>query len=328
MYFQLPVLYSIAMILKIRLGISACLLGQAVRYDGGHKLDRFLTGTLGKFVDYVPVCPEVECGMTVPREAMHLKGNPESPRLITIRTGIDKTDPMTGWAQKRVVELEKEGLMGFVFKSDSPSSGMERVKVYSENNMAVRKGIGLFARAFMEHFPLLPVEEEGRLHDPAIRDNFIERVFALARWREFLAEKSGIRGLVEFHSKSKLLILSHSTDLYREMGRLVAEAKKIPLQKLFDRYQRLLMEALKLRATPKKNANVLMHMAGYFKNQLSAAEKAELQDVIELYRKEQVPLIVPMTLLKHYVLLYHQQYLGDQYYLNPHPVELQLRNHV
>jgi uncharacterized protein YbbK (DUF523 family) len=161
---------------KIRLGISACLLGQAVRYDGGHKLDRFLIKALGEFVDYVPVCPEVECGMPVPREAMHLVGNSGSPRLITIETGVDKTDQMTRWAKKRVVELEKDGLMGFLFKSSSPSCGMERVKVCNEKNRTVRKGVGLFAFAFMKHFPLLPVEEECRLQDPSIRDNFIERV--------------------------------------------------------------------------------------------------------------------------------------------------------
>jgi uncharacterized protein YbgA (DUF1722 family)/uncharacterized protein YbbK (DUF523 family) len=313
---------------KIKLGISTCLLGQPVRYDGGHKLDRFLTETLGKYVEYVPVCPEVECGMPIPREAMHLEGDPESPRLITIRTKIDKTGQMTAWAEKRVVELEKDGLMGFIFKSDSPSSGMERVKVYNDKNMAIRKGVGLFARAFMEHFPLLPAEEEGRLHDPALRENFIERVFALARWRELLAANSGLGGLVEFHTKHKFLILAHSTKSYQEMGRLVAGAKRTPLQKLFDSYQTLLMEALRLRATPKKNANVLMHMAGYFKDQLSSGEKRELLEIIELYRKELVPLIVPITLVNHYVLIYEQSYLKSQYYLNPHPIELQLRNHV
>ena len=313
---------------RIKLGISRCLLGEPVRYDGGHKLDRFLTETLGKYVEYVPVCPEVECGMPIPREAMHLEGNPELPRLVTIRTKIDKTDQMTAWAEKRVVELEKDGLMGFIFKSDSPSSGMERVKVYNDKNMAIRKGVGLFARAFMDHFPLLPAEEEGRLHDPAIRENFIERVFALARWRELLAANRGFGGLVEFHTKHKFLILAHSTKSYQEMGRLVAGAKRTPLQKLFDSYQSLLMEALRIRATPKKNANVLMHMAGYFKDRLSSAEKKELLEVIELYRNGMIPLVVPITLIKHYVLIYDQPYLRVQEYLNPHPVELQLRNHV
>lgn len=318
----------IDMSVKIRLGISACLLGNSVRYDGGHKLDRFLTETLGRYVEYVPVCPEVECGMPVPREAMHLEGNPESPRLVTIRSKTDKTGQMVGWAEQRVVELEKDRLMGFIFKSDSPSSGMERIKVYNEKNMATRKGVGIFARLFMEHFPLLPVEDEGRLHDPVRRENFIERVFALARWRELLTGNKGLGGLVEFHTKHKLLVLSHSNKHYQEMGRLVAGAKKISLQKLFEDYQKQLMEALTLRATPKKNTNVLMHMAGYFRNQLSSEERAELLEVIELYRKELVPLIVPITLVNHYVRKYDQPYLKDQYYLNPHPIELQLRNHV
>jgi uncharacterized protein YbgA (DUF1722 family)/uncharacterized protein YbbK (DUF523 family) len=313
---------------KIRIGISSCLLGNPVRFDGGHKLDHFLVETLGQYADYVPVCPEVECGMPVPREAMHLEGNPEAPRLVTIRTKIDKTSQMVGWAKNRVVDLEKDNLMGFIFKSDSPSSGMERVKIYNQKNMAVRIGVGLFARQFMEHFPLLPVEEEGRLHDFALRENFIERVFALARWREFLTENGSIGGLVEFHTKHKLLILSHSTTHYQELGRLVAGAKKFRMEKLIEEYQRQWMQALKLKATTKKNANVLMHMAGYFKKQLSSEEKAELLEIILLYQKELVPLIVPITLINHYVRKYHEPYLRDQYYLNPHPIELKLRNHV
>jgi uncharacterized protein YbgA (DUF1722 family)/uncharacterized protein YbbK (DUF523 family) len=314
--------------MKIRLGISTCLLGQCVRYDGGHKLDRFLTETLGQYVEYVPVCPEVECGMPVPRESMHLEGDIESPRLVTVKTGIDKTGQMRTWAEKRILELEKEKLMGFIFKSDSPSSGMERVKVYQDNGMAIRKGIGLFARLFMEHFPLLPVEEEGRLHDPALRENFIERVFATARWRELLDRNKSIGALVEFHTKHKLLILAHSTRYYQEMGKLVAGVKKVSLPKLFEDYQKQFMEALKLRATAKKNTNVLMHMAGYFKDQLSSDEKAELLEIIELYRKELVPLIVPITLVNHYVRKFDQLYLKSQLYLNPHPVEMRLRNHV
>jgi uncharacterized protein YbbK (DUF523 family)/uncharacterized protein YbgA (DUF1722 family) len=265
---------------KIRLGVSACLLGKNVRFDGGHKLDRFLTDTLGKYVDYVPVCPEVECGMPVPRESMHLEGNPESPRLVTTRTKVDMTGQMAGWAARRVAEMGKEELLGFIFKSDSPSSGMERVKVYNDNQMAHRRGVGIFARAFMRHFPLLPVEEEGRLHDPGLRENFIERVFTLARWRLMLGRKESRGNLAEFHTKHKFLILSHSRAHYRQMGRLVARAKEIPLKELFEEYQKLLMECLKLRATPNKNADVLMHMAGYFKDQISQEEKRELLEII------------------------------------------------
>ena len=313
---------------KIRLGISTCLLGENVRYDGGHKLDRFLTDTLGQYVEYVPVCPEVECGLPVPRESMHLEGDHESPRLVTLRTKQDMTERMVGWAKKRVVELEKEGLCGFIFKSDSPSSGMERVRVYNEKGMPVKNGVGMFARIFMEHYPLLPVEDEGRLHDPKLRENFVERIFTLKRWREVLAKKESRGNLVDFHTQHKLLILSHSPKHYQIMGKLVAKAKEIPLKDLFQQYQNILMEALLLKTTPRKNANVLMHMMGYFKEQLSSDEKQELLEVIDHYRQEYIPLIVSMTLINHYVRKYDQPYLKEQVYLNPHPLELQLRNHV
>lgn len=313
---------------KIKLGISTCLLGENVRYDGGHKLDRFLRDTLGQYVEYVPVCPEVECGLPVPRESMHLEGNPESPRLVTSRTRQDMTDRMVNWARKRVVELEKEDLCGFIFKSDSPSSGMERVRVYDEKGMPVKKGVGMFAKIFMEHFPLLPVEEEGRLHDLKLRENFIERIFTLKRWREVLARKESRGNLVEFHTKHKLLILSHSPKHYQILGKLVARAKEFPIRELFQQYQTILMEALQLKTTPRKNANVLMHMMGYFKEELSSDEKQELLDVIARYRQEYIPLIVPITLIQHYVRKYDQPYLKEQVYLNPHPLELQLRNHV
>jgi len=313
---------------KIKLGISTCLLGENVRFDGGHKLDRFLTDTLGQYVEYVPVCPEVECGLPVPRESMHLEGDLDSPRLVTSRTKQDMTERMVNWARRRVVELEKEGLMGFIFKSDSPSSGMERVRVYNEKGMPAKKGVGMFARAFMEHFPLLPVEEEGRLHDPELRDNFIERIFALARWRDVLAKGMTRGNLVDFHTRHKLLILSHNPKHHQMMGKLVAQAKAISPKELYDQYQSVLMEALQLKTTPKKNANVLQHMMGYFRDQLSPDEKQELLEIIELYRNEYLPLIVPITLIKHYVRKYDEPYLREQVYLNPHPLELQLRNHV
>ncbi len=313
---------------RIKLGISTCLLGERIRYDGGHKLDRFLRDTLGQYVDYVPVCPEVECGLPVPRESMHLEGNPASPRLVTSRTHQDMTERMIQWAKKRVIELEKEDLCGFIFKSDSPSSGMERVRVYNEKGMPVKKGIGIFAKIFMEHFPLLPVEDEGRLHDPKLRENFIERIFTLKRWREVLAEKPKLGNLVKFHTQHKFLILSHSPKHEQSMGRLVAKAKEMALKQAFEKYQGLLMEALKLKTTPKKHANVLMHMMGYFKEQLSSDEKQELLEIIDHYRKEYVPLIVPITLIQHYVRKYNSLYLKEQIYLHPHPLELQLRNHV
>ena len=313
---------------KIKLGISACLIGENVRYDGGHKLDRFLTETLGQYVEYVPVCPEVECGLPVPREPMRLEGDSDSPRLVTTHSKQDMTDRMVTWAQKRVAELEGEGLCGFIFKSNSPSSGMERVRVYNEKGMPVKEGVGIFAKIFMNHFPLLPVEDEGRLHDPGLRENFIERVFTLRRWRELLEEKESRGNVVDFHTKHKLLILSHSQKHYQAMGKLVAQAKDLPLKELYRQYQLLLMEPLRLKTTSKKNANVLTHMMGYFKEQLSSDEKQELLEVIDHYREGHIPLIVPITLISHYVRKYDQPYLKQQFYLNPHPLELQLRNHV
>jgi len=313
---------------KIRLGISTCLLGEKVRFDGGHKLDRYLTDTLGQYVEYVPVCPEVECGFGIPREPLRLIGDPDHPRLVTFRTNQDHTERMVQWARKRVAELEREDLCGFVFKSNSPSSGMERVKVYNANGVPAKIGVGLFARVFMEQFPLLPVEDEGRLHDPRLRENFVERIFALKRWREALGQKKNLKTLIHFHTVNKLLILGHSPEHYRKMGSLVAKGKEQAISDLYSRYQTLLLEALRLKATNKKNANVLMHMMGYFKNRLSGDEKKELLEIIDQYRQEQSPLIVPVTLMKHYVRKYDEPYLKGQTYLNPHPAELQLRNHV
>ncbi|MBM4302448.1 MAG: DUF523 and DUF1722 domain-containing protein [Deltaproteobacteria bacterium] len=316
------------MLTKIRLGISSCLLGEKVRYDGGQKLDHFITETLGKFVEFVPVCPEVECGLGIPREAMHLSSSPEGPRLVTIRTQMDHTERMRAWAQKRVVELEQEDLCGFIFKSDSPSSGMERVKIYSAKGMADKTGVGLFAQEFMQHFPLLPVEEEGRLHDPGLRENFLESLFTMKRWRETRALGTKRGHLVDFHTRHKLLIMSHSPKHYGVLGKLVAQMKEIPLPEMYERYQTLLMEALRLKTTIKKNANVLLHVMGYFKKNLSPAEKEELLRIVNNYQKGYIPLIVPVTLLNHYMWKYDQTYLKSQYYLDPHPLELKLRNHV
>jgi uncharacterized protein YbbK (DUF523 family) len=242
------------MLTKIKLGLSACLLGEKVRFDGGHKLDRFITETLGKFVEFVPVCPEAECGLGIPREAMHLVAAPDGPRLVTVRTGVDHTERMLAWTRKRVVELEREELCGFIFKSDSPSSGMERVKIYHGPGGASKTGVGLFAREFMQHFPLLPVEEEGRLHDPGLRENFLERLFTMQRWRETLALGAKPGHLVDFHTRHKLLIMSHSPKHYQTLGKLVAQMKELALAKIYEQYQSLLMEALRLKTTCKKTS--------------------------------------------------------------------------
>jgi len=312
----------------IKIGISACLLGENVRYDGGHKHDPLITQTLGPYVTFVGVCPEAECGLGVPREAMRLVGDPASPRLMTVRSLTDHTDRMLEWAGARVRELEKEDLCGFIFKSRSPSSGMMRVKVYTPNGMPAKTGVGLFAKAFMEHFPRIPVEEDGRLHDAVLRENFIERIFALRRWRRLLAKSRTAGPLVDFHTRHKLLILSHSPEHYRQMGKLVADPHAILPDALFDRYEELLMAALGLKATVRKHINVLQHVLGYFKKDLSADEKQEMLEVLDDYGKGHVPLIVPITLLNHYVRKYSQPYLQLQTYLRPHPLALKLRNHA
>ncbi len=312
---------------RIKLGISTCLLGEKVRYDGGHQLDHFLTDTFGQYVDYVPVCPEVECGLGTPREPMRLEGDPESPRLVTTQTQIDQTDQVLKWANKRVHVLEKENLAGFIFKNRSPSSGMERVKVYNKKGTPLMQGRGIFARVFMEHFPRTPTEEDGRLRDPKIRGNFIERVFTLERWRETIKKKTLAR-LNDFHTRNKLLILSHSKKHYRMMGRMVAEGKTIPIRELFLNYESSLMDALRLKTTTRKNINVLQHMLGFFRKDLTADEKQELLEIIQKYREGVIPLIVPVTLFNHLVRKYNQPYLEKQTYLNPHPVALQLRNHA
>jgi uncharacterized protein YbgA (DUF1722 family)/uncharacterized protein YbbK (DUF523 family) len=313
---------------KMRIGISACLLGRNVRYDGGHQQDRYITDTLGHWFDWIPVCPEVEYGLPIPREAMRLVGDPAAPRLLTIKSRIDHTDGMLHWAKGRLEALAAEDLCGFIFKSRSPSSGMAAVKVYGDSGIAVKKGVGIFAGAFMGRFPLLPVEEEGRLNDPLLRENFIERVFVYRRWQELEKRGGTVRDLVAFHTEHKLLILSHSPKHLTALGRIVAAPGRMDSRELRAAYLPLLMEGLKLTATVRKQANVLQHMAGYFKKRLTPDEKKELGEVIGRYHQGLLPLIVPVTLIGHYVRLYDEPYLARQIYLHPHPLELMLRNHA
>jgi uncharacterized protein YbgA (DUF1722 family) len=259
---------------------------------------------------------------------MRLVGDPESPRLVTRSSGIDHTERMQTWADKKLKGLEKGDLCGFIFKSRSPSSGYKGVKVYSALGMPGRKGTGIFAAAFIKQFPLVPVEDEGRLHDPQLRENFIERIFVFQRWKLFLQSGSSLKGLVAFHTRHKLLLMSHSQKHYTLLGRLVADSGKSKKDELLSKYINLLMEGLKLIATVKKNTNVLSHIAGYFRKRLEPDEKAELVHVIDEYHKGLVPLIVPVTLIQHYVRKFDEPYLKNQHYLTPHPLELMLRNHV
>ncbi len=315
------------MLTPIKIGVSSCLLGNKVRYDGGHSHDRFLTQTLGLFAEYVPVCPEVECGMPTPREVVRLVGSTENPRLETQKTAVDKTDQMKTWIKDRLKELTKEDLCGFIFRSKSPSSGLYRIRVYGDDGKVRKNGTGLFAKAFTEAFPRIPVEEAGRLNDPKLRENFIENIFSLQRWRQLRDHHVTLGGLVAFHTQNKLLILSHNQDIYRKMGKLVAQGKNDAFSQLIDTYESHLLKALRLPPTLKKNINVLQHIMGYFKKNLSSDEKQELLTVFDQYRSGYVPLIVPITLINHYVRKYDQPWLKTQTYLNPHPFELKLRNY-
>lgn len=309
----------------IKLGISSCLLGENVRYDGQGKLDRYLRDSLGPFVTYVPVCPEVGCGLGVPREAMRLVGDPACPRLLTVRSGVDLTARMLAWLGPTLDRLEREGLCGFVFKKSSPSSAMLDAKIYTPEGMPSNRGPGLFARAFMERFPLLPVEDEGRLNDSVLRDNFLERVFTMARWLEMLDQGKSVAALSDFHARHKLALMAHSTVGLKRLGALVGDGKALGPDKLFPQYLEGLMATLKLKATVKKHTNTLQHAMGYFKTQLDKDEKAELLELIAQYHDGLAPLLVPVTLLRHYTRKYDQPYLRGQHYLSPSPAELKLR---
>lgn len=303
-------------------------MGNTVRYDGGHKLDHYLRHTAGRFIEWVPVCPEAECGLPVPREAMDLVGDPDSPRLVTRVTGIDHTDRIGQWANRKMIALEKEDLCGFVFKARSPSCGVHDAKLNSWTRRNAGTRAGLFAETVMGRFPRMPIEDEEGLQDPALRENFIERLFVYCRWQEFMADGKTIGQLVAFHDGHKYLLMSHSAKHLKELGGLVSDPKKHKRPELFDRYFQTLMDGLRLPATVKKHVNVLRHLAGYFKNQLSPRDKRELQGVITRYGQGLVPLIVPITLIKNYSVTHDDTYLKQQLYLNPHPLELMLRNHA
>ncbi|MGC4096617.1 MAG: DUF523 and DUF1722 domain-containing protein [Nitrospira sp.] len=312
----------------IRLGISRCLLGDHVRFDGGHKHDIFLTDVLGRYIEWVPVCPEVEAGLGTPREAMRLTGNPQRPRLMTIISKHDYTPALETMLEGRLDSLRQLNLSGFVFKRGSPSCGIERVRVYSAQGMPSHSGSGIFARSFRDEFPLVPVEEEGRLRDPSLRENFIERVFCYHRLQDLLQNGFSRQGLIRFHTIHKYLLLSHSPQHYKTMGRLVGQAEQYRPKELTVAYGNLFMKALAVKTTVRKHVNVLHHIVGHFKSRLNTQEKVELFALIDDYHRELTPLIVPLTLIQHYVRTFDVDYIRNQVYLNPHPKELMLRNHV
>ena len=312
---------------RLRIGISSCLLGDEVRFDGGHKRDLFLTQTLAPYVEWVRVCPEVEVGMGVPREPLRLVTVGGEIRMITTRTGVDHSDAMRAYAARRTKALASMDLRGYVLKKDSPSCGMGRVKVYSGAAPA-RIGVGLYADVLKARFPSLPIEEEGRLTDPVLRENFIERVFAFDRLRALFDGRWTMNALIAFHTAHKMALLAHATTAYQELGRLVASGKAIARLDLQAQYEARFMATLARPATPRRHTNVLMHMAGHLKKAVDEGSKRELMACIDEYRRELVPLVVPLTLFRHHVRAHGIPYLAGQTYLEPHPRELMLRNHV
>ena len=312
----------------IRVGISACLLGREVRFDGGHKRDPFLTDTFGRFVEWVPVCPEVEAGFGTPRESMRLVRADGRIRVLTHKTARDVTAMLDDYVTRRVPELADAELSGYILKKDSPSCGMERVKVYDAYNVPERSGRGRFADALITRYPDLPVEEEGRLSDPRLRESFVDRVYTYWRLRELFRGTWTVGDLVRFHTAYKLILMAYSPQAYRQLGQLVADAASVPHDELPERYTHALMAALSRPATRRRHTNVLQHMAGYFKHTIEPSSKAELAAAIEDYRRGLVPLIVPITLVRHHVLACGVKYLDGQLYLDPHPRELMLRNFV
>lgn len=313
---------------QIRVGISSCLLGERVRFDGQHKKNDFLIRLLGPHIDWVPVCPEVESGMSIPREPIRLVREGHTVRVVGTKSETDYTDKLERYSQKKMKALNKYNLSAYILKRGSPSCGMERVKCYEKSGVASTQAEGVFAKFLRQANPNLPIEEEGRLNDDRIRENFIERIFAYHRLKSLFSGSWSLGELVQFHTAHKLQLMAHSPQLYKELGKLVAQSKKHPKQELQLQYAQKFMLALTKMATLGRNTNTLQHMAGYLKTHLDTDEKEELLQNIQDYRNGWVPLVVPATLISHYVRKFHISYLKGQTYLEPNPRELMLRNHV
>lgn len=312
---------------KIPIGISSCLLGQEVRHDGGHKRNAYVLNTLSRYFEFRPLCPEMAIGMEVPRPPIRLVKNNDEIRLVGSRNPeLDVTEQMIQFADQAVSTMD--GISGYILKKDSPSCGMQRVRIYNEKGHPEKNGSGLFTERLMQALPALPVEEEGRLMDPVLRENFIERVFIYFRWQKRLIEGLSVRGLMEFHSRHKFNLLAHDEAIYRELGPLVAKARTDNIEAIADKYLQKFMQGMKRPATRKRHTNVLMHVMGFIKDILSGDDKQELLDILDQYRLGLVPLIVPITLLKHHLRRAPQPYIEQQFYMNPYPEELMLRNNL
>jgi uncharacterized protein YbgA (DUF1722 family)/uncharacterized protein YbbK (DUF523 family) len=309
-----------------QIGISSCLLGEEVRYDGGHKHSRYITKTLGQHFEFVSYCPEMAIGLGIPRPPIRLVARDHGVVAVGVEDdSLDVTARLSGYAHD--VARKSTHLSGYILKKDSPSCGMERVRVY-DGKQPQKKGTGVYAGELMRRLPNLPMEEEGRLMDPGLRENFVERVFTFHRWQQMLAAGLTAGRLVDFHTRHKFSVLAHDEKVYRELGRLVADAGGADIPALAERYIALLMTAMRKRATPRKHANVLMHIMGFFKDRLDTDDKEEMLALIDAHRQELVPLIVPITLINHFLRKFPNEYIQNQVYLSPHPRELMLRNHI
>ncbi len=316
--------------MSLRIGVSACLLGEEVRYNGGHKRDPFLTDMLGQYVEWVPVCPEVEIGLGTPRPAMRLVRIGGDTRMVTPETGADHTEAMRVYSERRVGELFGERLAGYILKKDSPSCGMERVKLYpAEGGAPAKEARGLFAEVLLRRWPDLPVEEEGRLHDPLLRENFVTRIFVRDRWMQAEEEGWTRAALMRFHERHKFLLMARNQAGMRRLGRLLGQSgKKDDLHGLAQTYLAGMTEVLRRPATRRGHTNVLYHLAGFVTDRLDDGDRRELIESIDRYRAGQLPLVVPVTLIRHHARRLEVDYLRDQIYLEPHPQELMLLNHV
>lgn len=312
---------------KILIGVSSCLLGNEVRYDGGHKRDRYITDTLSDYFDFKAYCPETAIGLGIPRPTIQLLLKQDEIRLVESNDSEqDYTDVMHDVSAAYAMQLSD--ISGYILKSKSPSCGMERVKLYKEAGMPINEGTGLFTFQLMQKQPFLPVEEEGRLNDARIRENFIERVFAFNRWQKLLAEGLTVKGLMDYHRRHKFILLAHNEAIYRELGKMVAATTKDNLAEQAESYMAGFTECMKNKATRKQHVNVLQHAMGYLKKELASDDKAELLGLFEQYARGEVPLVVPITLLKHHFRKSPDDYIDEQFYMSPYPGELMLRNHV
>lgn len=310
---------------KIPVGISSCLLGEKVRFDGGHKGHSYIQRTLSEYFEFKAFCPEMAIGLGVPRKPIRLlKTSTEGIRCVSV-DDFDKdfTDDLVNCANKQTHWQSQ--LCGYILKKDSPSCGMERVKIWNDQG-AIREGVGVYAKELLRNFPYLPVEEEGRLGDAIIRENFIQRVFVLHRWNELIASGLTVTKLVNFHARHKLMLMSRGRVDYERLGRFVAQVSKKSVAEDALPYLLDLMQSLKVKATSKNHVNVLQHIQGYLKNHIDADDKKELVEQIGNYKRGQVPLIVPISLLNHFFRKYPNEYISQSYYMQAYPAEMSLQN--